>query len=229
MEASTSSRRIGGKWSGGAFNSRRTGILIAVVAALLAGVLIYVFVQRYKNSVTPSTPPVASVIVAKQYIPRGTPFSTVEQANGTQRVSVKSSSLVPGAIADTSQVSGQAVATQNIAAGQELSAADFTVATVSLSQYLTGNNRALEIPLDSTHGMSGYVAAGDHVDLATNAGPLTGSRGHPGLSILAQDVLVLAAPAGTLVLEVPAAVAQQVAYASDNGRIWVFMRPTSLH
>ena len=132
MEASTSSRRIGGKWSGGAFNSRRTGILIAVVAALLAGVLIYVFVQRYKNSVTPSTPPVASVIVAKQYIPRGTPVSVVESANGTQSITVKSTALVPGAVTNPAEIAGQVAAT-NIAPGQQLSTADFTVATVSLS------------------------------------------------------------------------------------------------
>jgi Flp pilus assembly protein CpaB len=228
MEATTSSRRIGGKWPGGALGGRRGAILIAVVAALLAGVLIYVFVQRYKTSVTPSAPPVTSVIVAKQYIPRGTPFSVVQAANGTERVSVKTSAAVAGALTDPSQVTGQAVAATNIAPGQELSGADFTVATVSLSQYLSGKYRALQIPLDTTHGLSGYVSVGDRIDLATSVGPLAGTKAHPGLSILATNVTVLAVPSGSLVLAVPGKVAQQIAYASDNGKIWVFMRPPSL-
>jgi Flp pilus assembly protein CpaB len=229
MEASTSSRRIRLKLrGGGALSGRRGGIIIAVVAAVFAGALIYVFVQRYKSSATPSVPPIASVIVAKQYIPRGTPFSEVEANNGTERTTVKTSSAVAGAITDPSEVSGQAVAATNIAPGQELSSADFTVATVSIAQYLIGKNRALQIPIDATHGMTGYVTAGDHVDLATNIGALAGTRSHPGLGILATNVLVLAVPAGSLVLQVPQQVAQQVAFASDNGKIWVFMRPPSI-
>jgi pilus assembly protein CpaB len=227
MEASTSSRRIGGKWSGGAFGGRRGAIIIAIGAALLAGVLIYVFVQRYKTSVTPTTPPISTVIVAKQYIPRGTPISVVESGNGTQSITVKSTALVPGAVTNPAEIAGQVAAT-NIAPGQQLSTADFTVATVSLSQYLSRGMRALQVPLDATHGLSGYVAVGDHVDLASNVGPLAGTHSHPGLSILATDVLVLAVPSGSLVFGVPARVAQQVAYASDNSKIWVFMRPPSI-
>jgi Flp pilus assembly protein CpaB len=229
MEASTSSRRIGGKWSGGgAFGGRRGAILIAIIAALAAGILIYVFVQRYKTSVTPTTPPISTVIVAKQFIPRGTPISVVEQANGTQSITVKSTSLVPSAVTNPAEIAGQ-VAAQNIAPGEQLTTADFTVGTVSLSQYLTGHMRALQVPLDATHGLSGYVAVGDHVDLASNIGPLAGTHTHPGLGILATNVLVLAAPSGSLVFGVPAGVAQQVAYASDNGKIWVFMRPPSIN
>jgi len=229
MEASTSSRKIGGKWSGGMFTGRRGAIIIAVVAALLAGALIYVFVQRYKTSVTPSTPPVSTVIVAKQYIPRGTPISVVEAANGTQSMSVKSTAIVPGAISDPAAIAGQVAAT-NIAPGQQLSTSDFVTSAVavSLSQYLSKSERALQVPLDATHGMQGYVAVGDHVDLATSVGGSAGASGHPGLRILATNVTVLAVPTGSLVFGVPAPVAQQVAYASDNGKIWVFMRPPSI-
>ena len=47
MEASSSSGRIGGKWPGQALSGRRAGTYVAVVAVILAGVLMYAFVQHY--------------------------------------------------------------------------------------------------------------------------------------------------------------------------------------
>lgn len=230
MEASsTSGGRIGGKWSSGAFSGRRAGIYIAVIAALLAGVLIYAFVQHYKKN-TAAPPAASSVIVATTYIPRGTPVSTVTSANGVKRLQLKSGSAVPGAITDPSQISGLVAAT-NIAPGQELTTSDFAGGTIALSQYLTGANRALEIPVDATHGLAGYVVQGDRIDLATNIGTGTNTnKAHPGLVMLARNVLVLGvgASGASLVLQLPQHLALQVAYASDNGRIWVFMRPNAL-
>ncbi len=53
MEASSSTRRrAGGRVSGAMFSTRRGAITTAVVAALLAGILLFVFVQNYKKSGT---------------------------------------------------------------------------------------------------------------------------------------------------------------------------------
>lgn len=227
MEASsTSGGRIGGKWSSGAFGGRRAGIYIAVIAALLAGVLIYAFVQHYKKNNSSAAPTVNSVIVATSYIPRGTPASVVAQANGYKRLNLKSGAAVAGAISDPSQINGLVAAT-NIAPGQELTSSDFAGGTIALSQYLQGPNRALEIPVDTTHGLAGYVTQGERIDLATNIGG--GSKSNS-LDMLATNVLVLGVGSGggSLVLQLPAQEALKVGYASDNGRIWVFMRPTAV-
>src|SRR5579863_9228977 len=124
MEATPSSGRIGGKFSGNPLSGRRGGILVAVAAAVLAGVLLYAFVQHYRKN-TPA--PVAtsnSVVVASAYIARGTPVSMAEAANSFRRASLGAASVVPGAITDPSVIAGE-VATQNIAPGQQLTAADF--------------------------------------------------------------------------------------------------------
>ena len=143
MEASsTSGGRIGGKWSGGLFGGRRAGIYIAVIAALLAGVLIYAFVQHYKSNGTAAATGVNSVIVATSYIPYGTPVSEVAAANGMKRIQLKTgAAAVVGAITDPAQIANQAAAT-NIAPGQELTTSDFASGTVSIGQYLQGDNRA---------------------------------------------------------------------------------------
>lgn len=226
MEASTSSGgRIGGKWSGGAFSGRRTGIYVAVAAALLAGVLIYAFVQHYKNNVTP-TATSNTAIVATSYIPRGTPASMVAANNGWKLVQLKSGSIVGGAISSPTQIANEVAAT-NIAPGQELTSADFATGTVSLSQYLVGGNRAIEIPVDSTHGLAGYIVQGQHIDLGTTTGAQSGTKSRPGIGMLATNVLVLdvGANGASLVLELPEQLALKVAYAADNGSIWVLARP----
>jgi len=188
MEASsTSGGRIGGKWSGSAFSGRRTGVIVAIAAALLAGVLIYAFVKHYKNNTT-AAPASNSVIVATSYIPRGTPESMVAANNGFKLQVLKSGTVVAGAITQPTQIAGEVAAT-NIAPGQELTSADFATGTVSIAQYLTGSARALEIPVDATHGLSGYIVQGQKIDLATNVGTGTNStKAHPSLDLLAKNV-----------------------------------------
>jgi Flp pilus assembly protein CpaB len=93
--------------------------------------------------------------------------------------------------------------------------------------------------LDSSHGLIGEVRSGDHVDVlagfnATNAN--TGA-GRPQLRTLMADVLVLSAPgtdssgkatsgsSSNVTLRVGATDAAKLAFASDNGKIWIVLRP----
>ena len=80
MEASSTSGRIGGKWP--ALSGRRSGVIIAVVAAVLAGVLLYAFVQHYKKSTpTAAVSTTTAVIVSTGFIPTGTPASQVASSS----------------------------------------------------------------------------------------------------------------------------------------------------
>ncbi len=225
MEANSASGRIGGKWSGNPFSGRRGGIFVAIAAALLAGVLFYAVIKHYKSS---SPTPVAantSVIVATKYIAHDTPVSMAEVAGAFQRTTLKPTAVLPNAITDPSQIAGE-VATTNIAPGQELVASDFATGTVGIQQYLTGYQRALEIPEDATHGLAGYVQAGDYVDLFQSTGPK--------VTLLAKDILILGVgnPGGAgpdLVLQVPTdSAGLAIANAADNGRIWIVARPPGL-
>jgi Flp pilus assembly protein CpaB len=223
MEATPSSGRIGGKFSGNPLSGRRGGILVAVAAAVLAGVLLYAFVQHYrKNTPAPAAATTNSVIVASAYIARGTPVSMAEAAGSFHRTSLSSASVLPGAITDPSVIAGE-VATENIAPGQELVAADFATGTVSVAQYLTGNQRAMEISDDPQHAMTGYVEPGDRVDL------IAAYNGKD--FVIESNVLILSTgingqASSDYVIEVRNdAAAKAIAIVDDGGHLWIVMRP----
>ncbi|MGO9901063.1 MAG: Flp pilus assembly protein CpaB [Solirubrobacteraceae bacterium] len=232
MEASTTSGRIGGRWPGQALAGRRTGIYVAVGAAMLAGVLLYAFVQHSDKStpVAATASTTSSVVYATGFIPAGTPASQVAAGDGLEHGSVATSQALSGAIAESSQIAGK-VATKDIYPGEQIVASDFSAGDVALGQYLAAGQLALEVPIDATHGLQGYVVAGDRVDLLTAS-----SSGAQTETTLASNVQVLAVGTGTngtaegsgsgsLVLAVSSALAPKIAYASDNSKIWVLLQP----
>ena len=235
MEASSVRRKVGGGWPGDSFSGRRGTALIAIGAAIIAGLLIFLFVQQYKKNVngTISTSP---VFVATQFIQRGTSANVIGAEGVFQRTLVKSNQVVAGAITDPQAIQG-AVAAQNIYPGQQLTTADFTHSNVTIASDLTGPERAIAIPVDSAHGLVTYVHPGDYVDLLASYGGngVTGGQGGA-VTILDQNVLVLATAASgggltgggsgnEVVVRVSDKVALAVAFASDNGKVWVTLRP----
>jgi pilus assembly protein CpaB len=196
-------------------------------------VLLFAFVQQYRKSVT-GTSSTAPVFVASQFIPRGTPASVVGSNNLLQRTTIKQSSVLTGAIADPTTINGEVAAT-DIYPGQQIRALDFTHSSVTLASQLLGTARAIAIPVDPAHGLTGFVQPGDHVDILfsqSGAGTAPGS-----VTTLAQNVVVLntagsggggiasGSGAGNVVVRVPDQVASQVAFAVDNGKVWITLRP----
>jgi len=233
MEASSVRKKIGGNWPGDSFSGRRGTLIIAVVAALAAGVLIFLFVQQYKKHVngTVSTSP---VFVATQFIQRGTSANVIASGSLFQRTLVKSNTVVAGAISDPSVIQGE-VAVKDIYPGQQLTAADFTASDVTIASQLTGNQRAIAVPVDSAHGLVGYVHGGDYVDLLSSLGSGIGNSAGGAVTTLARHILVLATASSgggigssggnEAILRVTDRLALAVAYAVDNGKVWITLRP----
>ena len=234
MEASSARRKIGGNPLGDMFSSRRGALTLAIGAAVIAGILLYAFVQQYRKNAT-ATASNTPVFVATGFIPRGTPADVIASNGLFQRTAVKASQVLVGAIADPSVLHGE-VATTAIYAGQQLTAADFTHANVTIASELTGSDRAIAIPVDSAHGLIGFVQAGDYVDVLSS---FAGSGGRGAVVPLVQNVLVLSAPGGgggggisggggsggNIVLRVSVKTALALAFAADNGKIWITLRP----
>jgi Flp pilus assembly protein CpaB len=237
MEASSIRKKIGGGRPGGDMLSTRNGALaVAALAALLAGVLIYAFVQRYKThqaGTTAATP----VFVATGFIPRGTSADAIASSQLLQRTSVKGSQVQAGAIADPSVLHGE-VTTASIYPGEQLTVSDFTHGSVSAASQLTGNQRAIYVPEDTAHGLVGVVHGGDHVDVLGVVGTVGLATGHGGVTTLAQNVLVLNAPStpgsgigggnnSQVLLRVDEQQAQEIAFAADSsgGKVWLILRP----
>ncbi|MGO9823028.1 MAG: Flp pilus assembly protein CpaB [Solirubrobacteraceae bacterium] len=216
------------------FSTRRGAITTAVVAALLAAVLLFAFVQSYQKG-SSATAVNTPVFVASGYIPKGTPVSVIGSAQLLSRTTVPASKAVVGAITDPSVISGE-VAASNIYPGQQLAASDFTAANVTVASLLTGNQRAIAIPLDSAHGLVGVVQTGDRVDVLVDGASATSTKG---VVTLDQNILVLAAPSsgggggiagggsssGNIILRVTNAQAPALAYAADNQKVWITLRP----
>ncbi len=178
------------------------------------------------------------VFVSSGYIPKGTPVSVIASAQLLSRTTVPSSHVIVGAITDPSVIRGE-VASSNIYPGQQLTTADFTAGNVTVASLLSGNQRAIAIPVDSAHGLVGTVQTGDHVDVLVDGSSAAGGKG---VVTLDQNILVLAAPGassggngltgggggagnGNIILRVTNAQAPALAYAADNQKVWITLRP----
>ncbi len=218
MEAQNPRSRIGGNWTAQLLATRRGAILVAALAALLAGVLLYVFVQHYKTSSTPvaAAPADTFVFEATRYIPAGTPASTIASEGLLKRTELPSKEAVAGAISDPSVIAGEVSAT-SLAADQQVTDTDFTRTNVTIGAYLTGAQRAIAVPLNPSQGLTSYLTEGNTVDVMFDSNGTT--------TMLAQDVSVLANSGGDVVLRVTDKQALEIASASDNTKVWLTLRP----
>ena len=227
-------KRTGMEGAKSFLGTRRGAVTLAVAAAALAGILLAVFLSQYRSSVQGGTAP-ASVLVADRLIPKGTSGDVLISERLFKTGSVAEADLVDGALANAAALAGR-VATRDIYPGQQLSAADFTTGGDPLRGKLAATDRAVAVPLDESHGLIGEIQAGDRVDVLAGFGS-NGSvgSGRPVLRTLLQDVLVLKAPPvdfeaseGTkapVLLRVNDKQAAQLAFAADNGKLWVALRP----
>jgi Flp pilus assembly protein CpaB len=218
-------------------STRRGAALVAGISAVLAAAVLMVFLNQYRHSLNGDGAP-ATVLVAKQLIEKGSSGTIIAQKSIFQTARVKKSELKNGAVADPSNLRGM-VAADDIYPGEQLVIGDFAPATGGVRDRITGDERAISLPLDSSHGMIGDVQTGDHVDVyvVLNAAGGTGTgENHSILKTLIQDTIVLRAPkkakagmAGPtntddVVLRATEPQAAKLAFASDNGKLWIVLR-----
>ena len=220
--------------------STREGTLaFAALAALLAAGVLMAFISGYKRSVDANAEPV-TVLVAKDALPKGSSGDLIAQKGLFQATGLKREQVKEGAITDPGSLRGQ-VATHAIVRGQQLTTADFSRPTDPVMAKLGAKDRAIGVALDTAHGLVGQIQAGDHVDVYAGflVQPDGATRPRPVMRQLMQDVEVLAAPAAdekaglgaggsqakNFVLRVDEAAAGELAFTSDNGKVWLTLRP----
>jgi Flp pilus assembly protein CpaB len=225
----TRKRTGGGGDLKGLLATRQGTIAVALTATLVAvGILVFA-VNRYRQSVNAANAQ-TTVLVARDLIQKGTSGNAIAAGQLYAPTKVIQKHVSFGAISDAGVLSGK-VAVTNILPGQQLTASDFALTTGTASQLAT-NQRAISIPLDSSHGLSGVVTAGDHVDVYVG---FAAPGGVQQIRLLVPNVLVLSAAGatggvggsanGNVVLAINDNQAAEVAYASDNGKIWLVLRP----
>jgi Flp pilus assembly protein CpaB len=217
--------------------SRGGAVALGIAAAVLAGILLLVYLDRYRDSVrgeTADTP----VLVAKSLILKGTSGTSVAQRDQYQAANLPRDEIKDGAIADPAYLNGR-VAVNDVLPGQQLTTADFTEeSSGSVTTKLTGPQRAISVSVDNVHGSLSQLQAGDRIDIYIGVGATGGGQSQ--VKLFRQNVYVLAVPGstegreltntpggGNLILQVLSRDAADFAFAADNTQLWFVLRPTS--
>jgi pilus assembly protein CpaB len=210
------------------FSTRGGTIAVGVFAALLALLVLLLYLSHYRSSIRSSSAPVP-VLVASHLIPQGTAGDVLGTGGGFEATEVPKTNVKEGALSDPAILKGR-VAVSDIYPGQQLTLADFTpTALATLGSRLTGKQRAISIPVESVQGMIGTVVAGDRVDIYANLNGV--------IKAVMQNVLILgvtgggggvgAGGASSITFRLTPAGAARVAFVSDNGKIWIVLRPAT--
>jgi len=221
---------------GKALSTRNGTLAVSAIAALLAGGLLLVFLNQYRES-TRDDDATVNVVVAKRLIERGSSADVLADAGVFQAARVRKDELKQGAIVDPSILEGK-IAAGDVYPGEQIMSADFTAVTPRAVHKLSGYARAISIPTDAVHGNTAELRAGDRVDVLgafNSAEGAPGGGGKPVITVMMRDVLVLRAPiggtgaegssGGNIVLKARDSKAVQIAYAADNGDLWLLLRP----
>jgi Flp pilus assembly protein CpaB len=224
-------------------STRRGSLYIAILAALIGGILILVYLNRYRDNVNAGGVPV-TVLVARRTIPKGTPGTLVASKTLFTATTIRESQLRDGAFSDPASLTGK-IATRDIYEGSQLTAADFSASATSLASTLTDRQRIVSIPLDSAHGLSGDLQAGNRVDiyagfnvipLKLDGTPANGGTARAMLREIMQNIEVVSVSGNNgvganrtsnVTLRVNDRQAAELAFASDNGKVWLALRPSA--
>ena len=222
-------------------STRRGTLLAAALIAVLAGASILVYLNSYRESLR-AQGALVTVLVAKGTIHKGTSGSVVAAKSLYTATTIRESQLLEGAISDPATLRDK-VATREIFDAAQLTAADFGAAGDSLAAQVTDRQRVVAVPLDSAHGLIDGIEPGNRVDvyagfnvvpLGADGRPLNGGQSRPMLRMILPNVAVLAVGenargSGTtnVSLRVDDVDAAQLAFAADNGKLWLALRPSS--
>jgi Flp pilus assembly protein CpaB len=204
-------------------SSRGWAIALGIGAIVLAAILLVVYLDRYRARVGGRNAP-TPVLVAKQYIPAGTPGNLIATGPMYAPTTLPRKEVEVGAISDPQYLSGRA-ASAEIFPGQQFTAVDFATSdTASVDSQISGTQRALSISIDNVHGSLSQVQAGDSVDIYTAvAGVVKLFR--PNVKVLAIPSIPGPVGGSNLILRLETKDAATFAYAADNTQLWFVLRP----
>jgi Flp pilus assembly protein CpaB len=225
----------GGDWRRW-LSTRQGTLVVALISALIAAGIIVYALHQYRKTVTSSGQQV-TVLVATRLIEKGTGADQIGVGQFFRTTTILSKQASVGAFADPGVLHGK-VAAADIYPGQELVASDFTTAGGEIASKLAATQRAIEVPLEGSHGLIGNIKVGDHVDVYASFPGLNGSP--PVLRLMAPNIEVLsggqngsggslgsnqANAINNVMIEVNTRQAAKIAFAVDNGKLWLALRP----
>jgi Flp pilus assembly protein CpaB len=196
------------------FTTRQGTIMLGVIAAVIAAIALIVYLNHYRSGAGNAT---VSVLVAQKLIQKGTPGDVIRTTSGLYgATNIPKGSVETGAIVDPATLAGK-VALADIGPSQQLTAADFGPTSISASDSLRTNQRAVVVPLGSPQSVGGQIGGGSHVDVWVS---LNGTN-----RLLFQDMYVMGLNGGNVTFRASPRQAGMLIYASQTGQMWLVLRP----
>jgi len=217
--SNTISTRVSGRMS-----SRGWAIALGIGAIVLAGLLLVVYLNRYRARVGGASVP-TPVLIANKVIKKGTPGSIIQSQVMYEATTLPKKEVDVGAISDPQYLAGRAAAA-DIFPGSQLTDADFIAETSggAVASQITGTQRALSVSIDNVHGSLSQVQVGDTVDVYTSVEGKV-CLFHPNVTVLAIPTTAGPSGNGNLVVRVDSKDAADFAYAADHTQLWFVLRP----
>lgn len=146
--------------------------IIALIAALVAALASFLFVQDLTKNSKIENADTTKVFVAVQDVPDGTVIDNNNFGTYFDTQSIVDKFLTPGYIAEdeVANVIGR-VSTRTIYAGEQLSMNSFATQSsseIDLAYKLNEGEVAYTLKADATTGVDGYIRIGDTVDILAN-------------------------------------------------------------
>src|SRR6266511_3021896 len=178
------------QWAQKLLSTRSGTFVLAGVAAILAAIIFLLYLNRYRESVNESST-AATVLVAKNLIPKGTSGDAIGAQGLFQVVDTTKGQLLDGALVDPAALRGQ-VTVADIFPGHQLTIADFTTTTVSSSGGIGGGgSRGSNVTLKVTPEQAADLAfAADHGKIWLILRPRTGAAGEAPELVTAETMLL---------------------------------------
>jgi Flp pilus assembly protein CpaB len=215
--------------------TRLRNLILPVGLAVLAVVLIGVYMVSYRNSVNNGAD-LVKVLVASRDIPAGTKGSAVASGGYMKTETVPRRAVVPGSVVSGAPLTSL-VSTNPIYKGEQITLRQFGPMTqAGIFAKFSGKQRAVSVLGEPTQLLDGVVSDGDRVDVVATAKYRNFGLDRATSRVVLRNLLVLEAPDGktdvassedtsaTLVMNDRQT--QTMAWAMKNSTWFLALRPT---
>jgi Flp pilus assembly protein CpaB len=214
--------------------SRLRNLMLPVALAVLAVVLIGIYMTSYRNSVNNGAE-LVKVLVAARDIPAGTKGTAVASGGYLKTQTVPRRAVVPGSVVSGAPLTSL-VSTDPIYKGEQITLRQFgPIAQAGIFAKFSGKQRAVALLGEPTQLLSGTLSDGDHVDVVATAQYTSRGLARSTSRVVLRNLLVLEAPdqkdvssseqtSATLVMNDRQT--QTMAWAMKNSTWFLTLRPT---
>jgi Flp pilus assembly protein CpaB len=214
--------------------TRLRNLMLPVALAVLAVVLIGIYMVSYRNSVT-NDAGLVKVLVAARDVPAGTKGTAVASGGYLKTQTVPRRAVVPGSIVSGAPLTSL-VSSDPIYKGEQITLRQFgPIAQAGIFAKFSGKQRAVALLGEPTQLLSGTLSDGDHVDVVATVQYTSRGLSRSTSRVVLRNLLVLEAPnqdvgsgeetSATLVMNDRQT--QTMAWAMKNSTWFLTLRPTA--